>query len=319
MSVASLLAGVSPILAEGSVYELLRRDPRVSFDPEVAHAGLVYDDVSRGLLAAIHGEYLAIASRAGLPVIAFADTWRASAERIGRSRFAGADVNGDNARFLRGVVTACGSTALVGAYTGPRGDAYKPAEAPSRDEAMRIHAPQIAALEAAGVDLVIAATLPSLEEARGIAALLSKGSAPWMLSFVVRRDGRLLDGTPLADAVARIDDEVWRPPAGYSINCVHPSVFSDALRRADTAAARVVALQANASALPPEALDGAEAVEGDGPEPWADAMIAAMRGSSLRIAGGCCGTSPAHIGALADRLAGAARMGADGAEARRGG
>jgi len=290
------------ILAEGSVFELLRRDPRVAFDPDIAHAGLVYDDASRDLLAAVHRDYAAIAREAGLRPLIFADTWRASAERVARSRFRGLDVNGDNARFILGVAAASGTKPFVAAYLGPRGDAYRPAEAPSRDDAIRLHAPQVEALDGCGLDLLVAATLPSLDEARGIAALLSNGRTPWMLSFVVRPTGTLLDGTPLAEAIERIDDEAGSPPLGFSINCVHPAVFRAAMTSAPGVASRVIALQANASALSPEELDGSESVEGDGPDRWADAMSEAREGSALRIVGGCCGTSPEHMRAFARRI-----------------
>lgn len=304
MTLAQALARHDTILAEGSVYELLRRDSRVSFDPDIAHAGLVYDDLLRTLLAEVHREYLRIANDAGLPIISFADTWRASEERIARSRFVGRDVNGDNVRFIRDLAEEAGGDVIVAAYTGPRGDAYRPEEAPRRDEAMAIHAAQIEALAMSGVDLIVAATLPSLEEARGIASLLARSGVAWMLSFVVRRDGTLLDGTLLGEAISRIDDDSIRLPIGYSINCVHPDVFCDAARAAGGAARRIIALQANASALSPEELDGSDTVEGDGPSQWAAAMVEARRVATLPIVGGCCGTSPDHIRALVEAIAG---------------
>ena len=304
MTLAEALARHATILAEGSVYELLRRDSRVSFDPDIAHAGLVYDDVLKTLLAGVHREYLGIAQDAGLPAIAFADTWRASEERIARSCFAGRDVNGDNVRFIRDLVKEAGGEVIVAAYTGPRGDGYRPDEAPGREAEKQLHAPQIEALAVSGVDLIVAATLPSLEEARGIASLLARSGVAWMLSFVVRRDGTLLDGTLLGEAISRIDDDSIRLPIGYSINCVHPDVFSDAARAAGEAARRIIALQANASALSPEELDGTETVEGDGPSEWATAMVEARRIATLPIVGGCCGTSPDHIRALAEAITG---------------
>lgn len=304
MILAQALARHDTILAEGSVYELLRRDSRVSFDPDIAHAGLVYDDLLRTLLAEVHREYIRIANEAGLPIIAFADTWRASEERIARSRFAGRDVNGDNVRFIRGLAEEAGDDVIVAAYTGPRGDGYRPDQAPRRDEARTIHAAQIEALAISGVDLIVAATLPSLEEARGIASLLARSGIAWMLSFVVRRDGTLLDGTLLGEAISRIDDDSIRLPIGYAINCIHPDVFCDAARAAGGAARRIIALQANASSLSPEELDGSDTVEGDGPEEWAAAMVEARRVATLPIVGGCCGTSPDHIRALVEAIAG---------------
>ena len=299
MKLGEALARRETILAEGSVYELLRRDPRIVFDPNIAHAGLVYDAQQRELLGDVHREYIRIGRDASLPIVAFADTWRASAERIARSSFAGRDVNGDNVRFIRGIARESSGEVIVAAYTGPRGDAYRPEQAPGRDDAKALHAPQIEALVAAEVDLIVAATLPCFEEAYGIATLLARTGIPWMQSFVVRRDGTLLDGTALAAAIARIDGEIDRPPIGYSINCVHPDVFRDAVRALGPLAPRVVALQANASSLSPEELDGSESVEGDEPARWSEAMARARNLSAIPIVGGCCGTSPEHIRALA--------------------
>jgi homocysteine S-methyltransferase len=168
---------------------------------------------------------------------------------------------------------------------------------------MAIHAPQIEALAAAGVDLIVASTLPALEEARGIASLLARSGVAWMLSFVVRRDGTLLDGTPLGEAISRIDDDAIRLPIGYSVNCVHPDVFCDAVRATGEAARRIIALQANASDLSPEELDESDSVEGDGPSEWAAAMAEARRVATLPIVGGCCGTSPDHIRELVAAIA----------------
>ena len=121
----------------------------------------------------------------------------------------------------------------------------------------------------------------------------------------MRAGGTLLDGTPLATAIARLDSEVMHPPVGYSVNCVHPDVFRSAVERAGQARSRIVALQANASSLTPEQLDGAAGVEGDAPERWAAAMVDACRAQSLAIVGGCCGTSPDHMRALAAAIVGA--------------
>ncbi|MGZ5474225.1 MAG: homocysteine S-methyltransferase family protein, partial [Thermoanaerobaculia bacterium] len=81
-ALADVIARRTPVLTEGSVYEILRRDPRVRFDPHIAHAGLIYDDHAREVLADIHRRYLDIARSHGLPFLAFTDTWRASGERI---------------------------------------------------------------------------------------------------------------------------------------------------------------------------------------------------------------------------------------------
>lgn len=298
-----LIAAGEVALTEGSVFELLRRDPRIEFDAHIAHAGLIYDDVARERLAAVHRAYMKIARDAALPIFAFADTWRASRERIAASPFAGRSVNRDNIDFLRAIVAPSGARAFLGALTGPRGDAYRPGEAPGPDEAMRYHEFQIAELESAGVDLIVTATLPALGEARGIAALLAQTTTPWMLSFVVRPSGVLLDGTPLGDAIATIDDSLAAPPVGYSVNCVHPDIARRALATLpDSARRRVVLFQGNASARTPEELDNLPDVDADDPESFAASVLALTRESSVRIVGGCCGTDERHMRAVARRV-----------------
>lgn len=292
-----------PVLAEGSVYELLRRDARIRFDPCIAHAGLIYDDAARLLLARVHGAYLDIARESELPLLAFADTWRASAARVASSAFRGRRVNRDNVEFLRDLASASGAGVLVGALTGPRGDAYRPQEAPSADEAMLYHEPQIAELAAARPDVIVAATLPSFEEARGIAALLARSGIDWMLSFVVRPSGVLLDGTPLQKAIEEIDGSVTGPPAGYSINCVHPEIARQALAHVSAPArGRIVLFQGNTSARTPEELDNLPHVDSADPEAFAASVVALMRETSIRVAGGCCGTDETHLRALGRAL-----------------
>ena len=78
---AAISSGV-PILGEGSMYERLRRDPAVEFDPHIAHAGLIYDPASARVMEETHREYLDIGQKYGLPMVAATATWRANAERI---------------------------------------------------------------------------------------------------------------------------------------------------------------------------------------------------------------------------------------------
>ncbi len=291
------------ILTEGSVYELLRRDARIVFDPHIAHSGLIYDELSRQLLADVHRSYVTVAAERGFPILLLADTWRASQERISASRFRGRSVNRDNVEFIREITADLDLDTFVGALTGPRGDGYRPSEAPSSEEARRLHAFQIRELAASNVDVLIAATLPSLEEARGIADLMSESGVPWILSFVVRPDATLLDGNRFADAILEIDDRVAHAPLGYSINCVHPSIARSALRAIPAPArARVIALQANTSARSPEELDGLAELETEPAETYASAIDAILDESSLCLTGGCCGSDVRHIDALAVSL-----------------
>jgi homocysteine S-methyltransferase len=234
------------------------------------------------------------------------DTWRASAERVAASPWRGVDVNRENADLMAAVADegrAAGGRVLVAGMLGPAGDAYDPSVALDAPDANRYHAPQADALAAAGVDLLLCATVPALSEALGLAAAMAGTGLPYVVGFVVRPSGRLLDGTTLDDAVGTIDAAVDPAPLAYLLNCVHPTVADAALRPSSRAAPRVAALLANTSARDPVELDGLEDLETADPEPFASEIAAAARRHELSLLGGCCGTDEGHIAALARAIA----------------
>jgi homocysteine S-methyltransferase len=192
---------------------------------------------------------------------------------------------------------------LIAGNLGPIGDAYIPAEAPDTDAAEKLHQPQIAELADSGVDFLTAKTLPAVGEALGIARLMAETGLPYTLSFVARPDGSMLDGTPLEQAVGRIDADVSNPPDSYNLNCVHTSVFSAAMRavkdRDAAAAARFEGLEANTSAKTPEELEGLEELDTEAPEDFGPGLWAVHQAFGTRYLGGCCGTSTEHIEAFA--------------------
>ena len=112
-------------------------------------------------------------------------------------------MNGDNFRFLDALRNSYGEYAQKVAVCGLlscRGDAYKPADALAAAEAREFHLWQATMLAEAGVDFLLAATLPALSEATGLASALAATGKPYIVSFVVRPEGAMLDGTPLKDA-----------------------------------------------------------------------------------------------------------------------
>lgn len=81
---------------------------------------------------------------------------------------------------------------------GPGGDAYRPEEGASAPAAREYHSPQVEALTAAGVDFLFAPTFPDVEEATGAAMAMAASGLPHVVSFVLRTDGRVMDGHSLA-------------------------------------------------------------------------------------------------------------------------
>ncbi len=293
------------VLSEASIFERLRRTDGLAFDPEVGIGGLVEDEAGRAALREVHRGYLRVGLDAGLPVLLQTDTWRAHPARIARSAFAGRDLNGacaDLLRELRDAEAGAGDIVLIGGLVGPLGDGYgADGAAPTADAAEAGVAEQAAALEDAGVDLLIAGTLPDAEEALGIARALAQSRLPYLIGVVVRPDGTLLDGTGLRAFVDRVDEDTARPPLGYALTCVHPAV-ADAALRAQPIGERARALFANASALSPEELDGRTELDATDPDPYAEALVRCGAAHGLTVLGGCCGTDDAHLRAAAGLL-----------------
>jgi len=307
MSFSDVIARATVVLAEGSVIERLRRGKKIGLDPHAEHALLIYDAEGRTELERLWRGYADVGREFSLPVILLSPTWRASEERLRAAGHGDMEkVNRDGVRFLaelRGRYEDYAPRIFIGGLLGCRGDAYQPAEALTEREATRFHARQIRSLAEAETDFLMAATLPALSEAMGIARAMAETSQPYVLSFVIRASGSLLDGTPLSEAVTRVDAEVTPRPAGYMVNCVHPQVFAEALdhecARRPGLNERIIGLQANTSRKSPEELDQSGEFFAESPENLAEGMMVARRRFGTRILGGCCGTDERHIRAIA--------------------
>ena len=314
MDIGEAVRSHAVILTEGALIERIRRDATMALDPHVLHAGFIYNQAGRDALRGLYGQYLDIGKAADLPMVVCTPTWRANPIRLRGAGLAETDVNGDAAGFLaavRGEYGAYARRVFIGGLVGCAGDAYKPEEGLCAKEAAGFHGAQTRALAAAGVDFLLGATLPHAGEAQGMAAAMAACRIPYALSFVVKGDGRLLDGTPLHEAVAAIDRAVRPCPLFYMVNCVHPTVCEEALAsgasRAHRVADRVIGLQANASSKSPEELEGLGRLDADPPEVLADAMLRVRRRFGTRILGGCCGTDHRHIAWIARRVTESAR------------
>lgn len=302
--ISHLLENFPRILAECAVAERLRRMPGVELHPTLFNTPLIYGPgAAREAMAAIYREYLAIARNGGLPILLTAPTWRLDASRLAET--------GMPATILRDAVDFVGERRdeapgdqppiAVGALVGPRGDCYRPALAPDAETAEQFHRPQIEALAVTAIDFLLAQTLPSVEEAIGIARVMSGTGKPYLLSFCTGTDGNVLDGTPLPQAMARIDAlfaENARP-AGYFVNCTHPRFLLSAYQPGELV--RLIGIQANGSSRDVTTLDGSAMTLADSVENWAAAMEQLHREHQVPILGGCCGTGPAHLLALAGK------------------
>lgn len=307
----SLFLENSPyILGEGAIIERLRRDSDLELDPDLVNSVFIYNAQKRAALEAIYREYMDIGYEYGMPLLISTPTWRASQERIRAAGYIEFDVNGDNLRFLdtlRKSYGSYGEKIVICGLLSCCGDAYNPAEALTVEQALDFHSWQAGKLAESGVDFLMAATLPALSEATGLALALAATSKSYIVSFVVRPEGTLLDGTPLKNALTDMDAAVTPRPLAYMINCTHASFARKALMHETNSSAlvrkRMIGLLANTAALSPEDLNDSNSLQGEDPKTFGQSVAELHRDLGFKILGGCCGTDGRHIRNLASQLA----------------
>ncbi|MBL7004405.1 MAG: homocysteine S-methyltransferase family protein [Gammaproteobacteria bacterium] len=290
------------VLTEAAVVERLRRNDAVELDEMLAHAPLVYSDEGKKALKSIYLEYINIAASSHLPILIASPTWRTNKERVQASGI-NSNVNIDAVQYLKQIVqhSPVNIPVKVGGLMGCKNDCYLPEEALSIDEAKEFHAWQIGQLAAGGADFLMAVTLPSVAEATGIALAMEEAGLPYILSFVVGSDGKILDGTTIEDALETIDSITQINPLGYFINCSYPS-FVNASKLPRKVFDRLIGIQANASSLSHAELDGSTELKSESLSEWGDLMVQLNKEYGLKALGGCCGTSGEHLQYLANKL-----------------
>ena len=310
ISITEFIQSASCILGEGAVIERLRRSGDLELDPFLVNSAFIYEDAKRAALEAIYRQYLDIGRKFDLPILISTPTWRANRERIDAAGYRGVDVNGDNVRFFDALRKSYGAYAkkvVICGLMSCRGDAYNPADGLALDKAQAFHAWQAKKLAEAGCDFLLAATLPALSEATGLALALAATGRPYVVSFVVRPEGTLLDGTPIKEAITAIDASVTPCPLAYMINCTHASFARTALLHEANSSSlvrhRVIGLLANTAALSPEDLNDSTSLVEEDPETFGKSVAGLHRELGLKILGGCCGTDDRHIRSLAAHLA----------------
>lgn len=265
--------------------------------PEFASFPLVEDPDGRALLDAYVGDYVRLAGTAGAGVLVETPTWRANPDwgaLLGYDATALDRVNQQAVALVRRRVAEA-DRSLVSGSVGPRGDGYV-AGGTDPDEAADYHRAQVASLAAAGADLVHAMTMTGAAEAIGVVRAARAAGVPVAISFTVETDGRLPDGSALADGLDRVQREA--PADWYGVNCAHPAHLAPAL---DGGAwqQRLTWFRPNASRLSHAELDEMEVLDAGDPDQLR-AATAGVRAAvpSIAVLGGCCGTDARHVAAL---------------------
>jgi homocysteine S-methyltransferase len=310
MNFKDIVVESTVLLTEGGVVERIKRNPTVELDPHIGHSGLIYDSKAKEILKKIYTEYIDIGEKYNLPFLSLAPTWRANPERIKKSIFnKHKNINKDCVDFIKEIRSGYSNYSkliFIGGLMACKGNAYRPEEALSKEDAKIFHTKQASLLTESVVDFIKVATLPSVSEAYGMASAISSHNIPYILSFVINPDGKILDGTPIHEAVEVIDSEIHPQPIFYMINCVHPTIFEQAINNeiqfSKNLTKRIMGLQANTSSKSPDELDDLSYLDTSDPEGFGELMVSLHNKFGIKILGGCCGSDGNHISEIAKRI-----------------
>jgi methionine synthase / methylenetetrahydrofolate reductase (NADH) len=256
----------------------------VPLDRSLSGLNLARPDLVRDL----HAAYLA----AGADIVQ-TNTFDANRPRLARAGLQDsvAEINIAGARLAREAVRESGSAALVAGSVGPVMSAAAP-RIPHADREPILRE-QIAIL-ASWVDLIILETFGDTESlAQAASVALAECDLPVIAQLTFGDDGRTLGGEePGAAAAALAALNV----TAIGANCtVGPAVLQDVVAELAAGAALPVSVQPNAGV--PRRL-GRQLRYARNTEYFA-AAARRFVASGATLVGGCCGTTPAHIRAIA--------------------
>jgi homocysteine S-methyltransferase len=251
-----------------------------------------YDELNTrapDLVRAVHAEYAA----AGAEVL---ETNTFGANRLKLAQYGldaqAGDFNRAAARLARDVA---GDTHLVAGAVGPLGVRLEPYGPTSLDEARAVFAQQMAALKEGGADLFIIETFGDLEEI-GQAVRAARDVDPLMpvvAQMTIGTDGHTPFGASPEDVAS------WLEGLGADViglNCsVGPQGILEGIERMALVTRRKLSAQPNAG-MPRNV--GGRAMYMASAEYMATYARHLVQ-AGARIVGGCCGTTPEHIHAIA--------------------
>lgn len=187
---------------------------------------------------------------------------------------------------------------FVGGDVGPTGEMMSPLGKLTYGAAVDLFAEQIEALAEGGVDCVWIETMSALEEARAaIEAARQVTGLPLFCTFSFDTHGRTSMGLSPSQAAAAVAE---LGALGTGANCGHaPEEVLDFLPRIGAAAPGLY-LVAKPNAGVPRMI-GRQPVYDAGPDRMA-ALARQYVDLGARIVGACCGSSPAHIAAIAAEI-----------------
>ena len=204
------------------------------------------------------------------------------------------DINARGAEIARRVAA---DGAWVAGAMGPLGIRIEPYGPTSREEVREVFAEQASALVEGGADLIILETFANLDELEeAIRAVRGVSGLPVIAQVAVGPERRTSFGVDLPTIGKRLE------AAGahvIGLNCsVGPNVMLDAVEELAQSTTRRISCQPNAGQ--PREIAGRQIYMSSPEYMGKYARRLVQRG--VKFLGGCCGTTPDHIRAMADAV-----------------
>ena len=192
---------------------------------------------------------------------------------------------------------AKGTNALVAGDLTMTGEQLYPLGDLMFEDLVDVYKEQAKIIAEAGADLFVVETMMSLQECRAaVLAIRETCDLPIMASMTYNEDGRSLYGTDPVTAVVTLQS---LGADAVGMNCsTGPEEMLEPIRQ--TVEYAYVPVLAKPNAGLPELEDGVTVYKTT-PEEFAE-VGAKLVEEGVSIIGGCCGTTPAHIKALADKV-----------------
>lgn len=282
---ARLRAG-QVLLADGATGTVLQA---MGLEPGEAPEAWLFDQPDK--IRALHRGYVEAGADILLTCTFGGTRFRLAGHGLGNQ---GVAVNRRAAELARQIA---GDGLLVAGDMGPTGQLLAPLGPLPPEEVAAAYAEQAQGLVEGGVDFLLIETMSDLGEAKAaIAGVRRVTDQPLICTFSFDSHGRTMMGLRPAHAAREIAPLV----DGLGANCGRdPAEFPD-LVRAMRAQAPETILWAKPNAGLPH-LDGDEVIYDASPAYMADIAVQ-LREAGAQVIGGCCGTGPAHIAAMAKAL-----------------
>ncbi|MDB6154308.1 MAG: bifunctional homocysteine S-methyltransferase/methylenetetrahydrofolate reductase [Chthoniobacteraceae bacterium] len=238
------------------------------------------------LVKGIHGEYIAAGAR-----LIETNSFGANSVRLAKHRLEHrvVEINGAAARLAR--AAAHGKGVYVAGSIGPLGISAEQAGERGIDRAA-VFAEQMGALLDGGIDVIQLETFLNLNEILlALEVKHSLSSCPAICSLSCNEEGRLPGGMPLADAFLKLRAA---KADVVGVNCVNgPQAMLRLFERLPVEGL----VSASPNAGYPQYHEG-RFLYSTTPDYFAQAA-SRLAQSGVRLVGGCCGTGPRHIAAMA--------------------